>query len=44
MMGETPVDLPAGALANAVGHATGSRVFNLPITAETVLFATKRKR
>ena len=42
-MGEPPVDLPAAALANAVAHATGSRVFNLPLTPEKVLFATKRK-
>jgi CO/xanthine dehydrogenase Mo-binding subunit len=43
-MGEPPVDLPAAALANAVAHTTGSRVFDLPITAEKVLFAMKRKR
>jgi CO/xanthine dehydrogenase Mo-binding subunit len=40
-MGEPPVDLPAAALANAVAHATGSRVFELPLTAEKVLFATR---
>jgi len=43
-MGEPPVDLPAAALANAITHATGSRVFELPLTAERVLFATKEKR
>jgi len=43
-MGEPPVDLPAAALANAIANATGSRVFDLPLTAEKVLFATKRKR
>jgi len=42
-MGEPPVDLPAAALANAVAHATGARVFDLPLAAEKVLFATKRK-
>ncbi len=41
-MGEPPVDLPAVALANAVAHATGSRVFDLPLTAEKVLFSVKR--
>jgi CO/xanthine dehydrogenase Mo-binding subunit len=41
-MGEPPVDLPAAALANAVAHATGSRVFDLPLTAEKTLFAMKR--
>jgi CO/xanthine dehydrogenase Mo-binding subunit len=43
-MGEPPVDLPAAALGNAIANATGSRVFDLPLTAEKVLFATKRKR
>jgi len=43
-VGEPPVDLPAAALANAIANATGSRVFDLPLTAEKVLFATKRKR
>jgi CO/xanthine dehydrogenase Mo-binding subunit len=43
-MGEPPVDLPAAALANAVAQTIGSRVFDLPITAEKVLFAMKRKR
>jgi CO/xanthine dehydrogenase Mo-binding subunit len=43
-MGEPPVDLPAAALANAVAHATGSRVFDLPLTAEKTLFAMKRQR
>ena len=43
-MGEPPVDLPAAALANAVAHATGSRIFDLPLTAEKVLFAIKQKR
>jgi CO/xanthine dehydrogenase Mo-binding subunit len=42
-MGEPPVDLPAAALANAAAHATGARVFDLPLAAEKVLFATKRK-
>ena len=42
-MGEPPVDLPAAALANAVAHATGSRLFDLPLTAEKVLDAMKRK-
>lgn len=42
-MGEPPVDLPAAALANAVAHATGSRVFSLPLTAERVLFAMKER-
>jgi len=42
-MGEPPVDLPAAALANAVAQTIGSRVFDLPITAEKVLFAMKRK-
>ena len=42
-IGEPPVDLPAAALANAVAHATGSRVFNLPLTPERVLFSMKRK-
>jgi CO/xanthine dehydrogenase Mo-binding subunit len=42
-MGEPPVDLPAAALANAVAHATGSRIFDLPLTAEKVLHAMKRK-
>jgi len=42
-MGEPPVDLPAAALANAVAHATGSRVFSIPVTAEKVLFAMKQK-
>jgi CO/xanthine dehydrogenase Mo-binding subunit len=42
-MGEPPVDLPAAALANAVAHATGSRVFDLPLTAEKVLLGMKRK-
>ncbi len=40
-MGEPPVDLPAAALANAVAHATGSRIFSIPLTAEKVLFAIK---
>jgi CO/xanthine dehydrogenase Mo-binding subunit len=43
-MGEPPVDLPAAALANAVTNVTGSRVFDLPLTAEKVLFAMKRKQ
>jgi CO/xanthine dehydrogenase Mo-binding subunit len=43
-MGEPPVDLPAAALANAVAYTTGSRVFDLPIIAEKVLFAMKRKQ
>jgi CO/xanthine dehydrogenase Mo-binding subunit len=43
-MGEPPVDLPAAALANAVTNATGSRVFELPLTAEKVLFAMKKKQ
>jgi CO/xanthine dehydrogenase Mo-binding subunit len=43
-MGEPPVDLPAAALGNAIVNATGSRVFDLPLTAEKVLFAMKRKR
>jgi CO/xanthine dehydrogenase Mo-binding subunit len=43
-MGEPPVDLPGAALANAVTHATGSRVFELPLTAEKVLFAMKERR
>jgi len=43
-MGEPPVDLPAAALANAVAHATGSRVFDLPLTAEKTLFAMKRQQ
>jgi CO/xanthine dehydrogenase Mo-binding subunit len=43
-MGEPPVDLPAAALANAVAQTIGSRIFDLPITAEKVLFALKRKR
>jgi CO/xanthine dehydrogenase Mo-binding subunit len=42
-MGEPPVDLPAAGLANAVAHATGSRVFDLPLTAEKVLLGIKRK-
>jgi CO/xanthine dehydrogenase Mo-binding subunit len=42
-MGEPPVDLPAAALANAVAHATGSRIFELPLTAEKVLFATRSR-
>jgi CO/xanthine dehydrogenase Mo-binding subunit len=42
-MGEPPVDLPAAALANAVLHATGSRIFDLPLTAEKVLLGMKRK-
>jgi CO/xanthine dehydrogenase Mo-binding subunit len=42
-MGEPPVDLPAAALANAVAHVTGSRVFDLPLTAEKVLFAIKKQ-
>lgn len=42
-MGEPPVDLPAAALANAVAHATGSRIFDLPLTAEKVLLGMKRK-
>jgi CO/xanthine dehydrogenase Mo-binding subunit len=41
-MGEPPVDLPAAALANAVANATGSRVFELPLTAERVLFAIRK--
>jgi CO/xanthine dehydrogenase Mo-binding subunit len=43
-MGEPPVDLPAAALANAVTHATGSRVFDLPLTAEKVLFSMRGYR
>jgi len=43
-MGEPPVDLPAAALANAVAHATGSRIFHLPLTAEKVLFAIRERR
>jgi CO/xanthine dehydrogenase Mo-binding subunit len=43
-MGEPPVDLPAVALANAVAYTTGSRVFDLPIIAEKVLLAMKRKQ
>jgi CO/xanthine dehydrogenase Mo-binding subunit len=43
-MGEPPVDLPAAALANAVTDATRHRVFDLPLTAEKVLFAMKRKQ
>jgi CO/xanthine dehydrogenase Mo-binding subunit len=43
-MGEPPVDLPGAALANAVTNATGSRVFELPLTAEKVLFAMKERR
>ena len=42
-IGEPPVDLPAVALTNAVAHATGSRVFSLPLTPEKVLFSIKRK-
>lgn len=42
-MGEPPVDLPAAALANAVAHATGSRIFDLPLTAEKVLLGMKGK-
>jgi len=41
-MGEPPVDLPAAALANAVANATGSRVFELPLTAEKVLSAIRK--
>ena len=43
-MGEPPVDLPAAALANAVAHATGARVFSIPLTPEKVLFAMKELR
>jgi len=43
-MGEPPVDLPAAALANAVAHATGSRLFSIPLTAERVLFAIRGTR
>jgi CO/xanthine dehydrogenase Mo-binding subunit len=43
-MGEPPVELPAAAPATAVAYATGSRVFDLPLTAEKVLFATKRRQ
>jgi len=43
-MGEPPIDLPAAAIANAVAHATGSRVFSIPLTAEKVLFAMKERQ
>lgn len=43
-MGEPPVDLPAAALANAAANATGSRVFGLPLTAERVLFAIRKRQ
>lgn len=43
-MGEPPVDLPAAALANAIANATGSRVFDLPLTAEKVLFSMREHR
>jgi len=43
-MGEPPVDLPAAALANAVAHATESRVFSIPLTAEKVLFAMRQRQ
>jgi CO/xanthine dehydrogenase Mo-binding subunit len=36
-MGEPPIVAPAAALANAVFHATGVRVRNLPITPQKIL-------
>jgi xanthine dehydrogenase molybdenum-binding subunit len=41
-LGEKPNVLPAAAVANAVYHATGVRVMELPITPERILELTKR--
>ncbi|MEM3102351.1 MAG: hypothetical protein QXH11_03140, partial [Candidatus Caldarchaeum sp.] len=41
-MGEIPVVLPAAAIANAVAHATGVYVRQLPMRPHTVLDALKK--
>ncbi|HEX2954346.1 MAG TPA: molybdopterin cofactor-binding domain-containing protein [Bacillota bacterium] len=42
-VGEIGIDTPPAAIANAVYHATGIRLRNLPITPEKVLMALKTK-
>jgi nicotinate dehydrogenase medium molybdopterin subunit len=43
-IGEPPVLVAAAAIANAVHDAVGVRIFDLPITAEKVLRAMRRKK
>lgn len=43
-MGEPPIVLPAPAIVNAIYHATGIRVYDLPATPEKVLLALKAKQ
>jgi CO/xanthine dehydrogenase Mo-binding subunit len=43
-LGESPVIHPPAAIANAVAQAIGVRLYNLPITAEKVLRAIRKKR
>ncbi|MBI4642069.1 MAG: xanthine dehydrogenase family protein molybdopterin-binding subunit [Candidatus Tectomicrobia bacterium] len=42
-VGESPIIPPAGAIANAIFHAVGVRIRDLPLTPEKVLFALKGK-
>jgi putative selenate reductase molybdopterin-binding subunit len=42
-VGELGIDTPPAAIANAVYHATGIRIKDLPITPEKVLMALKGK-
>jgi CO/xanthine dehydrogenase Mo-binding subunit len=42
-MGEPPIVAPAAALANAVFHATGTRVRDLPITPYKVIVSLERR-
>ncbi len=43
-VGEVPIIPPLGAVANAVARATGTRVFNLPISPPRLLAALNKKR
>lgn len=42
-VGEIGIDTPPAAIANAVYHATGVRIKDLPITPEKVLMALRNK-
>ncbi len=43
-MGEPPIDLPAPAIANAIAHALGARIFDIPITPEKIVLTLKKLR
>ncbi len=43
-VGEVPIVPPGGALANAIYHATGARLYNLPMTPEAIFSAMKSKK